>query len=91
MRIQDVFLLLFVMIGTAVITFFACQIDRKRDMLKCTVVRVVETDEDEPTAKGTLKPPYSIVQYSPQWEVFTVPGILGDEGQTVKVDPSLAR
>ena len=91
MKIQDVFLFVFVMVGTAVITFFACQIERKKDVLKCTVIRVVESDEDEPTAKGSPKVPYSIVQYSPQWEVFVMPGKLGEEGQIVHLDPVMVR
>jgi len=57
MKIQDIVLLVFVAVGMAVIGFFAGQIERKRDVLKCTVIRVVESDEDEPTAKGSPKVP----------------------------------
>ena len=91
MKIQDIVLLVFVAVGMAVIGFFAGQIERKKDVLKCTVIRVVESEEDEPTAKGSPKVPYSIVQYSPQWEVFVMPGKLGEEGQIVHLDPVMVR
>lgn len=91
MKIQEIVLMVFVAIATAVIGFFAGQIERKKDVLKCTVIRVVESETDEPTAKGTPKIPYTIVQYSPQWEVFVMPGKLGDEGQIVHLDPVVVR
>jgi hypothetical protein len=91
MKIQDIVLLVFVAFGSAVIGFFAGQIERKKDVLKCTVIRVVESEEDEPTAKGSPKVPYTIVQYSPQWEVFVMPGKLGEEGQIVHLDPVMVR
>ena len=87
MKFQEVLLMLAVASAVGVVGYFAGRVEQRQNLLKCTVIRVVESDSQEPAAANAPKMPYSIVQYSPQWEVFVMPGVLGEEGQIVNVDP----
>jgi len=91
MKIQDALLMFVVAIAVGVIGFFAGRLEQRQNLLKCTVIRVVESETQEPAAANAPKMPYSIVQYSPQWEVFVMPGVIGEEGQIVHIDPVTVR
>lgn len=91
MKFQEIMLVFFVGALGGVIGYLAGARERKTHRLECSVVRIVDSEDDEPTASGSPKLPYSILHHQPKWSSHVVPGIVGKEGEIVYLDPSLAQ
>jgi hypothetical protein len=91
MKLSEIMLVVFVGVIGVACGFAARNMQAQSKMVKCVVSRVIDSPSDEPSASGEHAIPYTIVSYKPQWEVFVMPGVLGDEGQYVWITPPSMR
>jgi hypothetical protein len=91
MTVKTVFGVLIGIVVAASIGFVAGRNEKNSTMIECTVTRVVRSNDQEPLAGKNPNIPYTVLSYSPSWKVFILPGIAGEDGQTVRISPQLLK
>jgi len=76
-------LLVAIMIGAT--CYAAGWYRREETKIECLVMRVVTEEDGVVNNPGGLKPPYTIVGRGFRAEIHTLPGVLGEVGETVKI------
>ncbi len=58
---------------------------REETKIECLVMRIVTEDDATIHNPSGLKPPYTIVGRGLRAEIHTLPGIVGQVGETIKI------
>lgn len=75
--------------GCSIVSYQAALVRQQIRMVPAHIHRVVHADADTPVIKdrGQIPRPYSILIYQPEPKMVVMPGVAGDVGHKVLVNP----